>query len=84
MNYEETKAEVIKHCRKNFGCEWCAETIQKGSACFYREYRIGEAFVEGRMHPECALAMKKSEIQRLLSGWTPGDQKRGQPMGEPS
>lgn len=76
MSYTEMRSGTPV-ARKNYPCEWCAETIEKGTKHFQRVYRWEGEFNNGRMHTECEQAMSRVPRQLLEDGWIPGDYARG-------
>lgn len=80
MSYVELKNITVKS-RKKHSCEWCAEAIDIGENCIYRVYIFDGNFMHGRMHGECQTAMLSVSNDDLVSGWAPGDYKRGSAEG---
>ena len=76
MAYEEIRA-AHPVARKDYRCEWCAQTISKGEKHLHRVYRFEGDFNDGRMHLECEVAMDKSPWDEVADGWVAGEPQRG-------
>jgi len=76
MSYTELKVRFPVG-RKDYSCEWCAQTIPKAEKHFHRTYIWENEFNDGRMHLECERAMHEVPREHLDEGWTPGDYARG-------
>lgn len=79
MSYEEISHKEVTG-RKDYKCEWCGQTISKGDKHISRAYKFDGDFGAGRMHFECAQAMRDSSHDALADGWGFGELDRGVPM----
>jgi len=73
-----TEDKLTKEARKNYTCNWCYQTIQKGEP--YWSWFTYRENVTARMHPECYDAMLDADIDDELP--PAGTYRRGCSCGE--
>jgi hypothetical protein len=79
MIYENIDDGRTVVSRKDHICEWCNESIPKGSHVVKRTYKWDGELVDARMHPECFNAMKEYIVspESFYGEFYPGEHPRG-------
>jgi len=79
-SYSEISLTKVKSGRKEYRCEWCDQKILTGEEHVRRVYKMEGDIRNERMHPECYVAMERSDHAMISEGWMPGDPTRGRPL----